>query len=140
MTMILDMTWHSSDTPTETGCHGWTYTLTDPAGDIVATFENVGATVPNEWARSRGYAIRSFSGYHRDVPVVTDWVTGSFVGKCGPYGTGEFYSGVKPGMRGTISRSLYERTGYASWAFSVGGAWLSCTPDEVRIDQPFPVR
>jgi hypothetical protein len=55
-----------------------------------------------------------------------------FTGRAGPAGTGEFYTGVRPGATGVAERLTYE-SGQVYWAFSSGGAWLVCDRDEVEL-------
>lgn len=58
-----------------------------------------------------------------------------FLGRCGPYGTGEFYTGVKPGMVGTVKVTLLQGhpLEWAMISFSIGGAWLCVKADEIEI-------
>jgi hypothetical protein len=67
--------------------------------------------------------------------IATIKYAATFIGKSGPSGTGEFYSGVRPGMQGTAAHKIWS-TQHESWSFSVGGAWLSCDREEIQLDEP----
>jgi hypothetical protein len=77
-------------------------------------------------------------GYTKPGPTVAEIkISATFIGKCGPYGTGEGYTGVKPGMRG-IARLDVWSTGLEGWEFGSGhDAWLSCDRADVDLHEPW---
>jgi hypothetical protein len=68
--------------------------------------------------------------------VATIKYDATFTGKSGPAGTSEFFTGVKPGMRGTAARKIYSADGSESWSFSIGGAWLVCDREDLELNEP----
>lgn len=76
---------------------------------------------------------------HGAPRVVRDTVfPARFIGRCGPDGTGEFYSGVRPGDYGEarLTEWYNPETGEGSDLVSLsfhryGGAWLSVFREEV---------
>ena len=62
-------------------------------------------------------------------------IPATFTGKCGPNGTGEFFTGVRPGMQGIAMHTVWS-TGAESWSFGSGdSAWLSCNREDLELHE-----
>jgi hypothetical protein len=109
----------------------------DGLGECVNVFAPVVVVVRAGGKRQMEITAHEVPSYTKPGPtIVTIKIPATFTGKCGPNGTGEFYTGVKPGMRG-IAMHEVSSTGYESWAFGTGeSAWLMCDREDLELHEP----